>query len=48
VTFTLPTRRFGARWIVELSTGGGLPTVPIPARTEVVVQDRALVLLRRG
>jgi isoamylase len=47
VTFTLPTRRFGARWIVELSTGDGLPEGPIPGRTEVVVQDRALVLLRR-
>jgi isoamylase len=48
VTFTLPTRRFGARWIVELSTGDGLLEGSIPGRTEVVVQDRALVLLRRG
>jgi isoamylase len=48
VTFTLPTRRFGARWAPELSTGEGVPEGPIAARTEVVVQDRALVLLRRA
>jgi glycogen operon protein len=47
VTFTLPTRRFGARWVVELATGGGVPEGPIHGRAEVVVQDRALVLLRR-
>jgi isoamylase len=47
VTFTLPTRRFGARWVIELSTGEGVPDWPIPARAEVAVQDRALVLLRR-
>jgi glycogen operon protein len=47
VTFTLPTRRFGARWVIELSTGEGVPDWPIPARAEVTVQDRALVLLRR-
>jgi glycogen operon protein len=47
VTFTLPTRRFGARWTVELSTDdidGG----PYPARSQVEVVDRALVLLRRA
>jgi len=48
VTFTLPTRRFGARWLVELATGEGVPEGPIPGRAEVVVQDRALVLLRRA
>jgi isoamylase len=48
VTFTLPTRRFGARWLVELATGHGVPEGPIPARAEVPVQDRALVLLRRA
>ncbi|HEX7582943.1 MAG TPA: hypothetical protein VF321_07630, partial [Gaiellaceae bacterium] len=48
VTFTLPTRRFGARWALELSTGDGVPEGPIAGRTEVVVQDRALVLLRRA
>jgi isoamylase len=47
VTFTLPTRRFGARWVIELSTGEGVPDWPIPARAEVTVHDRALVLLRR-
>jgi isoamylase len=48
VTFTLPTRRFGARWLVELATGNGVPTGPIPGRSEIVVQDRSLVLLRRA
>jgi glycogen operon protein len=48
VTFTLPTRRFGARWIVELATGDGLPDGPILGRSELVVQDRSLVLLRRA
>jgi glycogen operon protein len=47
VTFTLPTRRFGARWVIELSTGEGVPDWPLPARAEVTVHDRALVLLRR-
>jgi isoamylase len=48
VTFTLPTRRFGARWLVELATGQGVPEGPIPGRAEVIVEDRALVLLRRA
>jgi glycogen operon protein len=48
VTFTLPTRRFGARWVLELATGDGLPDGPIPGRSELVVQDRSLVLLRRA
>jgi glycogen operon protein len=48
VTFTLPTRRFGARWLVELSTGDGVPDGPIAGRADVTVQDRALVLLRRA
>ena len=47
VPFTLPTRRFGARWTVELATGDGLPEGSIPGRTEVTVHDRSLVLLRR-
>ncbi|MDX6471016.1 MAG: isoamylase, partial [Gaiellaceae bacterium] len=47
VIFTLPTRRFGARWLVELATGAGVPGGPIPGRSELVVQDRSLVLLRR-
>jgi isoamylase len=48
VTFTLPTRRFGSRWIVELATGAGVPPGPIPGRADVIVEDRALVLLRRA
>jgi len=48
VMFTLPTRRFGARWVVELSTGDGVPEGPIAGRAEVAVQGRALVLLRRA
>ena len=47
VTFTLPTRRFGARWTVELATGDGLPEGLIPGRADVSVLDRSLVLLRR-
>jgi glycogen operon protein len=48
VTFLLPPRRFGTRWALELSTadpgaGGGT----WPARAEVVVESRSIVLLRR-
>jgi isoamylase len=48
VTFTLPTRRFGARWEVELATGADVPDGPAAARAEVPVQDRSLTLLRRA
>ena len=47
VTFTLPTRRFGARWEVQLATGDGAPDGPVGARAEVVVQDRSVTVLRR-
>jgi glycogen operon protein len=47
VTFTLPTRRFGARWVVELATCEVPEGETIVARAEVPVQDRGLVLLRR-
>jgi isoamylase len=47
VPFTLPTRRFGARWEVELATGEGAPAEPVAARSEVVVPGRSLLLLRR-
>jgi isoamylase len=47
VSFTLPTRRFGARWQVELATGGDPPAEPVGARAEVVVPDRSVLLLRR-
>ena len=46
VTFTLPTRRFGAGWEVELDTDGG-PRATVRARARVPVSDRALVLLKR-
>src|SRR5437763_3552476 len=46
VPFTLPTRRFGARWAFELATGEG-PEGTIPARAEVRVEDRSLIVLRR-
>jgi isoamylase len=47
VQFTLPTRRFGARWAVELATGEGLSEGEIAGRADVVLQDRSLMLLRR-
>jgi glycogen operon protein len=47
VTFTLPTRRFGARWEVLLATGEGAPDGPVGARAEVTVQDRSVTVLCR-
>jgi isoamylase len=47
VTFVLPTRRFGARWQIELATGTGAVEGTFAARTSVPVQDRSLTLLRR-
>jgi glycogen operon protein len=46
VVFTLPTRRFGARWDVELATGEA-PQGPVSARALVAVQEHSLLLLRR-
>src|SRR6266702_3640939 len=46
VVFTLPTRRFGSRWAVELATGEA-PEEPFGARSLVAVQEHSLVLLRR-
>jgi isoamylase len=46
VDFTLPTRRFGSRWAVELATGEA-PTEPLGARALVVVDAHSLTLLRR-
>jgi isoamylase len=46
VVFTLPTRRFGARWEVELATGDG-PGQPVGARALVAVDAHSLTLLRR-
>jgi glycogen operon protein len=48
VTFTLPTRRFGARWEVELATGDGAPEGSVGARAEVAVEGSSLTLLRRA
>jgi glycogen operon protein len=48
ITFTLPTRRFGTRWQVELATGGGAPEGAVSARSEVPVEGRSTVLLRRA
>jgi glycogen operon protein len=48
VTFSLPTRRFGARWAVELGTAElAADGEEFPARAEVTVSDRGLLLLRR-
>jgi isoamylase len=47
VVFTLPARRFGARWEVELATGEDVPGQPVGARALVTVQERSLTLLRR-
>jgi glycogen operon protein len=46
VVFTLPARRFGARWEVELSTGEA-PDGQLGARALVAVQEHSLLLLRR-
>jgi isoamylase len=48
ITFTLPTRRFGVRWQVELATGEGAPEGVVNARAEVSVEGRSIVLLRRA
>jgi glycogen operon protein len=45
--FTLPTRRFGAHWQVELATGEGAPVDAVGARAPVTVQEHSLTLLRR-
>jgi glycogen operon protein len=51
VTFRLPPRRFGQRWKLELSTAE--PDAEegehnFTARSEVTVEGRSIVLLRRG
>ncbi len=51
VTFRLPTRRFGQRWQLELSTAE--PDAEAGARSwaardEIEIEARSLVLLRRG
>jgi glycogen operon protein len=47
VTFTLPTRRFGAHWELVLATGDGAPEGSVGARAQVAVQGSSLTLLRR-
>ena len=47
ITFTLPTRRFGARWQVEIATGEGGPEGVVQARAQVTLEGRSLALLRR-
>ncbi len=46
VVFTLPTRRFGSRWRVELATGEA-PVEPLGARALLAVDAHSLTLLRR-
>jgi glycogen operon protein len=47
IPFTLPTRRFGARWQVEIATGAGAPEGVVPARARVTLEGRSVVLFRR-
>jgi glycogen operon protein len=47
VTFTLPPRRFGAVWEVELQTADpDSPSSSFPARGQVVVEARSIALMR--
>jgi isoamylase len=46
VVFTLPARRLGARWDVELATGDA-PEGTLGSHDDVKVQEHSLVLLRR-
>jgi glycogen operon protein len=47
VTFTLPARRFGRRWQVELSTAEPrAPKTLLTARGSAIVTSRSLLLLR--
>jgi glycogen operon protein len=49
MNFRLPTRRFGARWEVELATTAEPPDVgPYSARDTLVVESRSVLVLRRG
>jgi len=48
ITFTLPTRRFGARWSLELATSNDLPAGPMwTARSQVTLEGRSLALFKR-
>ncbi|MFN2627440.1 MAG: glycogen debranching protein GlgX [Gaiellaceae bacterium] len=49
VVFTLPTRRFGAEWQVELSTAElSTEGAAYEPRAQVTVADRGMLLLRRA
>jgi glycogen operon protein len=47
--FTLPPRRFGSQWVLELSTSDpGAEAARFTARDELTVEARSLLVLRRG
>jgi isoamylase len=49
VPWTLPTRRFGTRWKLELSTADPhAEERSFAARAQVEVESRSLLVLRRG
>ena len=48
VEFTLPTRRFGLRWEVELATAEVANGSLLAVRDSVRVQAHSLTLLRRA
>jgi len=47
IEFTLPTRRFGLRWEVEIGTGDDVPIGVLAARAKLDVQGRSLLVVRR-
>ena len=52
ITFTLPTRRFGLRWELVLSTaaeqGFVEPGTVVAAREPIEIESRSVALLRRS
>jgi isoamylase len=49
ITFTLPTRRFGARWALVVATSSDLTPGPLwSARSQVSLEGRSLALFRRA
>ena len=48
VEFTLPPRRFGTRWLLELSTADPAAAATEPAaRATIAIEGRSLIVLRR-
>ena len=47
ITFRLPTRRFGTRWVLELSTGACDCDRYVPG-ADVTIDARSLALFRRA